>query len=378
MVLSEELKSAFNYIDENNLTEFLQELGKKIGPMNIINNIQTLQDKELQEPILNPRNFKLTAFPIEYQDIYFAYKNQVANFWIPEEIDLSMDKQDYNTMTEGEKFFLKMILAFFASSDNIVNLNLGERFIKEVQSTDVQLFYHFQMAMEDIHSLTYSLMLENIIDDKDEREFLFNAVQTIPAVKEISEWAFKWIDGAETFAQRLVAFALLEGVFFSGAFAAIFWIKHYKNKGDNAGNSRPFMDGLIKSNKFISRDEGLHTKFAALVYQKLKYTKLSSETISNITKEAVDIACNFMTESLPVELLGMNSDLMCKYIEYIGDRLLSMLGYKKIYNSENPFDFMKNIGLDDKTNFFETRAHEYQNSNALNKSKKVFEINLNF
>ncbi len=316
------------------------------------------------EPLLDPKNQKFTAFPIKYHDIWKMYKDQMSLMWKAEEIDFSKDYDDYMTLNDDEKHFVEMILAFFAASDGIVNFNLGERFAREITITEAQFAYQFQMMMENIHSEVYSLMLDNIVRDPAKKEHLFKAIETVPAVKMMADWAFKWIDSTESFAHRVVAFTIVEGVFFSGAFAAIFWLKKYKNKSSNA-NGRPFMNGLVKSNKFIARDEGLHCSFGALLYKHLQ-NKLSAETINTIMKEAVEISKVFITDAIPVRLIGMNSDMMSDYIEYIADRLLSMLNHKKIYNKQNPFKFMESIGLDGKTNLHESRPDEYSDAYVLN------------
>jgi len=323
------------------------------------------------EPILDPNMKKFTAFPIQYRNIWRKYKEQMASFWKAEEIDFSGDYNDFLTLSDGEKYFVEMILAFFAASDGIVNFNLSERFTKEIQNTEILFTYQFQTMIENVHSEVYSLMLENIVKDVARKEFLFNAIQNVESIKLMADWAFKWIDSSASFAHRVVAFAVVEGVFFSGAFAAIFWLKKYKNKNRNDfAKGKPFMDGLIKSNKFISRDEGQHFSFACEIYSLLNH-KLPASEINEIMKEGVEISKKFMTEAIPVKLIGMSSQSMCDYIEYIGDRSLVMLGYKKIYNKANPFKFMETIGLNDKTNFFETRPHEYQDSHIMNTGNKT-------
>lgn len=326
-------------------------------------------DETLYEPILDPLRKQFTAFPIQYKDIWNLYKEQQACFWKAEEVDFSGDYNDFMTLNMDEQHFIKMILAFFAASDGIVNFNLGERFIREIQNNEILTMYRWQAMMEDIHSHVYSLMLDNLIKDNTERDFLFKAVQNVESVKLMADWAFKWIESSKSFAHRVVAFAVVEGIFFSGAFAAIFWIKKYKNKHRESGRGKPFMDGLIKSNKFISRDEGLHCQAACTVYSLLK-NKLSTEEIYEIMDEGIKIAQKFMTDAIPVKLIGMSNESMNDYIEYIGDRLFVMLGYKKLYNKINPFKFMETIGLNDKTNFFETRPHEYQDAHVMNKGNK--------
>lgn len=337
---------------------------------NDIYNKKKPSEEDKIEPILNDDNFQFTAFPIKYNNIWKKYKEQMACFWKPEEIDFSNDYNDFLTLSNNEQFFIKRILAFFAASDGIVNFNLSERFVREVKNNQILFMLRFQAMMEDIHSHVYSLMLDNIVKDENERNLLFNAIKTVPSVKMMADWAFKWIESDKSFAHRVIAFAIVEGVFFSGAFASIFWIKKYKNKHRNLSKGAPFMDGLIKSNKFISRDEGLHFNSACEIYSLLK-NKLSTEEINSIIIEGVEISKKFMTDALPVKLIGMNSEMMCDYIEYIADRSLVMLGYKKIYNKKNPFKFMETIGLNDKTNFFETRPHEYQDAHIMNTGNKT-------
>lgn len=315
--------------------------------------------KKENESLLLEENKRFTVYPIKYQPIWDMYKKQLSCFWKVEEIDFSKDHDDYETLNAEEKHFLKMILAFFAASDGIVNFNLAERFTKDVQVIEAQIVYAFQMMMENIHGECYSLMLDNIIKDNAEREFLFNAIETIPSVKDMAEWAFKWIESSDSFANRLVAFAIVEGVFFSGAFAAIFWFKKYKNKG------KMFLQGLTKSNEFIARDEGMHCDFACLLYSYLE-KKLPSETVYSIMDEAVEISKRFMDDALPYKLLGMNAESMAEYIKYIGDRLLVSMNYNKKYNTKNPFKFMETIGLPGKTNFFEMRPTEYQDAHVGN------------
>lgn len=320
------------------------------------------QDYVEVEPLLLESNRKFTAFPIIYQDIWDEYKNQVACYWKVEEIDFSNDYNDFVTLDKDEQHFIKMILAFFAASDGIVNFNLSERFVREITNTEVLFTYQFQAMMENVHSIAYSSMLDNIVKDKDEREGLFNAIQTVPSVKKMADWSFDWIESDKSFAHRLVAFAIVEGIFFSGAFAAIFWLKKYKHPQ----NSKPFMNGLVTSNNFISRDEGLHYKFACVLYKHIK-NKLTQSEIVEILEPAVDIAKQFMTDAIPIRLIGMNNSAMNEYIEYISDMMLTMMGYSKIYKKENPFKFMETIGLNCKTNFFDARAHEYQDAHVKNK-----------
>jgi ribonucleoside-diphosphate reductase beta chain len=299
------------------------------------------------EKILEENKNRFVLFPLEHHDIWSYYKKAQQVFWTAEEIDLSQDLTDWEKLNEGEKHFVKHVLAFFAASDGIVNENLAENFVSEVQYTEAKFFYGFQIMMENIHSETYSLLIDTYIKDKDEQNHLFHAVDTVPAVQKKAEWALKWI-GSESFVERLIAFAAVEGIFFSGSFCSIFWLK-----------KRGLMPGLSFSNELISRDEGLHTDFAVHLYNHHIENKLSKERLIEIIDSALTIEKEFITEALPVSLIGMNSDLMKQYLEYVSDRLLIDLGVGKIYNSENPFDFMKNIAMENKTNFFEKRVGEY-------------------
>jgi len=299
-------------------------------------------EKILQE---NPNRFVL--FPIQHEDLWKLYKQAQSCFWTAEEIDLQQDLTDWEKLNEGEKYFVKNVLAFFAASDGIVNENLAENFVKEVQYTEAKFFYGFQIMMENVHSETYSLLIDTYIKDKEEQNVLFNAIETIPAVKKKADWALKWI-GSSSFTERLIAFAAVEGIFFSGSFCSIFWLKR-----------RGLMPGLSFSNELISRDEGLHTNFAVHLYRHHIQDQLSKERVLEILTSALTIEKEFITESLPVDLIGMNSKLMCQYLEYVTDRLLVDLGIGKVYNSENPFDFMQNIALENKTNFFEKRVSDY-------------------
>jgi ribonucleoside-diphosphate reductase beta chain len=273
---------------------------------------------------------------------------------------------DWEKLNEGEKHFVKHVLAFFAASDGIVNENLAENFVSEVQYTEAKFFYGFQIMMENIHSETYSLLIDTYIKDKAEQNHLFNAIDTVPAVQKKAEWALKWI-GSESFVERLIAFAAVEGIFFSGSFCSIFWLK-----------KRGLMPGLSFSNELISRDEGLHTDFAVHLYNNHIENKLSKERLIEIIGSALEIEKEFISESLPVSLIGMNSDLMKQYLEYVSDRLLVDLGVGKIYNSENPFDFMKNIAMENKTNFFEKRVSEYSKSGVGVKEEKSFATDEDF
>ncbi|KYK54565.1 ribonucleotide reductase [Drechmeria coniospora] len=317
--------------------------------------VPTTQPEECDEPLLreNPQRFVL--FPIKYHEIWQMYKKAEASFWTAEEIDLSKDLHDWNNrLNDDERYFVSHILAFFAASDGIVNENLVERFSGEVQIPEARCFYGFQIMMENIHSETYSLLIDSYIKEHAQREYLFNAIDTIPCIRKKADWALRWIQDKEsTFAQRLVAFAAVEGIFFSGAFASIFWLK-----------KRGLMPGLTFSNELISRDEGLHTDFACLLHSHLN-NRASKKVINDIITDAVTIEQEFLTEALPCALLGMNATLMKQYIEFVADRLLVALGNEKVYKSSNPFDFMENISLGGKTNFFEKRVADYQKAGVL-------------
>ena len=311
---------------------------------------------DIEEPILDEKNERLTVFPIQYKDIWDLYKIQEAAFWKAEEIDFSRDYDDFeNKLSSDEKYVIKMILAFFAGSDGLVNLNLRKRFLNDIKIMEAQVAYSFQMMMEGIHGEVYSLMLDNIVKDPVEKDKLFNAIKTIDSVKLITEWGQKWIDSDKSFGYRLIAFAIVEGVFFSSAFATIFWLKKFR------GGGKQFMNGLIKSNDFIARDEGMHANFACLLYSHIK-NKVQQKEVFEMFDEALQISKNFARDTIRCQLLGLNSEEMEKYLEYICDRLLVSLGYVKKYNTENPFDFMETIGLNKKTNFFEARPTEYQSA----------------
>lgn len=308
-----------------------------------------------EEPILKKNNERFVLFPIEHNDIWQFYKKAEASFWTAEEIDLSQDLVDWNEkLSPDEQHFIKHILAFFAASDGIVNENLAENFLAEVQYTEAKFFYGFQIAIENIHSETYSLLIDTYIKDSKEKDYLFNAVDTIPCVKKKADWALRWIDEG-SYAERLIAFAAVEGIFFSGSFCSIFWLK-----------KRGLMPGLSFSNELISRDEGLHCDFACLLYNNHLVNQLSKETVTKIITDAVEIEKEFVTDAIPVKLIGMNADLMQQYIEFVADRLLGELGCKSVYNSSNPFDFMDMISIQGKTNFFEKRVAEYQKAGVLN------------
>lgn len=313
----------------------------------------------ITEKILTEDPQRFVLFPIKHHDIWKMYKTHKAAFWTAEEIDLAQDLTDWReNLTEDEKGFIKNVLAFFAASDGIVNENLAVNFIKEVQYAEARCFYGFQVMMENIHSETYSLLIDTYITDPREKDRLFHAMEIVPAVKLKAEWAMRWISNG-SFVERLVAFAAVEGIFFSGSFCSIFWLK-----------KRGLMPGLSFSNELISRDEGLHTEFACLLYRDHIQEKLSHERILEILTSALEIEKVFITESLPVRLIGMNSDLMKQYLEFVTDRLLISLGYPKHYNTPNPFDFMENIAMEGKTNFFEKRVGEYQKAGVMNGGNK--------
>ena len=316
---------------------------------------------DLDEPLLQPDPSRFVTFPIKYPQVWDMYKKAQASFWTAEEIDLAGDLNDWENLTPDEQHFLKHVLAFFAASDGIVNENLVECFAKEVQITEARSFYGFQIAMENIHSETYSLLLDTYIKDVNEKNRLFDAIETIPSIKAKADWTLKWITNSKRFAERLVAFAVVEGIFFSGSFCAIFWLK-----------SRGKMKGLGFSNELISRDEGLHTDFACLIYSMLTY-KLSEQTIWDIVTEAVTLEKQFICDSFSSDLIGINSTLMSYYIEFVADRLLVALGVNKVYNRPNPFDWMELISLQGKTNFFEKRVGEYQKVGVASNVRKDIE-----
>lgn len=308
---------------------------------------------EADEPLLAENKQRFVLFPIVYTEIWAMYKKHEASFWTAQEIDLSQDEKDWDKLNQHEQHFIKHVLAFFAASDGIVLENLAERFLTEVQLPEARCFYGFQIAMENVHSETYSLLIDTYIRDSQEKQRLFHAMETIPCVKEKAEWALNWISAENSFAERLVAFAAVEGIFFSGSFCAIFWIK-----------KRGLMPGLTFSNELISRDEGLHCDFACLLYKMLK-TKLDKSVVHSIIRDAVKIEIEFVCESIPVALIGMNQKLMSQYIEFVADRLLAALGCPKIYNVTNPFEWMEMISLQGKTNFFEKRVGEYQKAGVM-------------
>ncbi|KAM4027001.1 ribonucleoside-diphosphate reductase subunit M2 B isoform 2-T2 [Anomaloglossus baeobatrachus] len=320
------------------------------------------------EPLLrkNPRRFVI--FPIQYPDIWKMYKKAQASFWTVEEVDLSKDAAHWEKLTSDEKYFISHVLAFFAASDGIVNENLVERFSQEVQIPEARCFYGFQILIENIHSEMYSLLIETYIKDLEKRNFLFNAIETMPCIRKKAKWALDWISNRKaSFGERIVAFAAVEGIFFSGSFAAIFWLK-----------KRGLMPGLTFSNELISRDEGLHCDFAGLMFHYL-VNKPTAQRVTDIIIGAVRIEQEFLTEALPVDLIGINCRLMKTYIEFVADRLLGELGFSKVYNAENPFDFMENISLEGKTNFFEKRVSEYQRFAVMSQTAdNVFTLDADF
>ncbi|OXG04956.1 ribonucleoside-diphosphate reductase beta chain [Flavobacterium araucananum] len=307
------------------------------------------------EPILQENKNRFVIFPIKHHDIWEWYKKMEASFWTAEEIDLHQDLTDWNNkLSDDERYFIKHILAFFAASDGIVNENLAENFVNEVQYAEAKFFYGFQIMMENIHSETYSLLIDTYVKDEAEKAELFNALEVFPAIKKKADWALKWIE-SDSFAERLIAFAAVEGIFFSGAFCSIYWLK-----------KRGLMPGLTFSNELISRDEGVHCDFAVHLHNHHLINKVPKERIKEIITDALDIEREFVTESLPVSLIGMNATLMTQYLEFVADRLLVELGCERVYGSANPFDFMDMISLQGKTNFFEKRVAEYQKSGVMN------------
>ena len=322
--------------------------------------------KVVSEPLLADDPNRFVMFPIKDQEIWSMYKRQVDCFWRAEEIDFSKDMKSWETLNDKEKYFIKMILAFFAASDGIVIENLGMRFMSEVQLSEARAFYGFQIAMENIHSEVYSLLIDSYVKDNSEKEKLFKAIDNFPCIKKKADWAIKWInDKRSSFATRLIAFACVEGIFFSGAFCSIYWLK-----------KRGKMPGLAFSNELISRDEALHTEFAILLYKKLQ-KQLPKKKVVDIIKEAVDIEREFICEALPCRLISMNSKLMSQYIEYCADRLSVQLGYDKIYDVSCPFDFMEQISIEGKTNFFEKRVGEYALANK-EKDNTTFDFDSEF
>ena len=344
------------------VTEEMQADLSEILPAN------TKIQESATEPILQESKDRFVLFPIQHDDIWEMYKKQEASIWTAEEIDLSGDIVDWESkLNDNERHFIKHVLAFFAASDGIVNENLAENFLSEVQYTEAKFFYGFQVMMENIHSETYSLLIDTLIKDKSERDYLFNALETIDCVKKKADWALRWIDNG-SYAERLVAFAAVEGIFFSGSFCSIFWLK-----------KRGLMPGLSFSNELISRDEGLHCDFACLLYTKHLKNQLDKDVVKGIILDAVEIEKEFVTDALPVKLIGMNADLMCQYIEFVADRLLLELGCSKVFEATNPFNFMELISLQGKTNFFEKRVGDYQKAGVTSsKEDNVFKIDEDF
>ena len=321
----------------------------KLAALDTIDNLSLAED--FIEPILRENPNRFTLFPIMKPKLFQQYKNHVSVFWTPEEIDLAKDMKDWIKLNKNEQHFIKHVLAFFAGSDGIIQENIAARFMNDIQLSEARQFYSVQLMMEAIHSETYSLLIDTYIDDKVEKDHLFRAIQTIPCVKQKAEWAQKWMmSQEENFATRLIAFAIVEGIFFSGSFCAIYWLKE-----------RGLMPGLTTSNEFIARDEGLHTDFACSLYEEIVH-KVPKTKVHKIIREAVKIEKQFITESLPCHLVGMNDKLMSQYIEFVADRLSSQLGYGKIYSAANPFDFMERISLEGKDNFFEKRVTTYAKS----------------
>ena len=327
------------------------------------------RNTESNEPLLKDNKDRFVLFPIQHHDIWSFYKKHEASFWTAEEIDLSADMVDWNTkLNDDERYFIKHVLAFFAASDGIVNENLAVNFLNEAQYPEARCFYGFQVMIENIHSETYSLLIDTYIKDPVEKDKLFHAIDTVDCVKKKADWALRWIDKGD-FAERLVAFAAVEGIFFSGSFCSIFWLK-----------KRGLMPGLSFSNELISRDEGLHCDFACLLYTKHMITRLPKKTVEKIIMDAVAIEKEFVTDALPVNLIGMNAKLMQQYIEFVADRLLMELGNEKVFNATNPFDFMEMISLQGKTNFFEKRVAEYQKAGVMNqrKDENAFTLDADF
>ncbi len=319
------------------------------------------------EPMLKENPGRFVLFPIEHDEIWKMYKKAEASFWTTEEIDLAPDLIDWAKLTDNERHFIKYVLAFFAASDGIVNENLVLNFMREVQYPEARSFYGFQVAIENIHAETYSLLIDTYITDDKEKNFLFNAIENLDCVKKKADWALRWIDEAPTFAHRLIAFAAVEGIFFSGSFCSIFWLK-----------KRGLMPGLSFSNELISRDEGLHCDFACLLYSMLE-NQLPKQEVTDIITEAVMFEKEFVTDALPVSLIGMNAEMMCEYIECVADRLLNSLGCDKVYGTGNPFPWMEMISLQGKTNFFEKRVGDYAKAGVMSERKdQVFSLDEDF
>jgi ribonucleotide reductase beta subunit family protein with ferritin-like domain len=321
---------------------------------------------QTDEPMLNDPPGRLAIFPIVHHDVWDMYQKSLASFWTVSEVDLSKDYDDWKRLSDSERTFLKNILAFFSSSDTIVNINLSKMFINDINILEGKFFYAFQMAIENIHSEMYSLLIDKYIKNETEKNTLFNAIENIPCIRKKADWCFRYIDESMTFAQRLIAFAIVEGVFFSGAFASIFW---QKEQGK--------LPGLAFSNELISRDEALHVEFAVLMYSKVQ-NRVPEETVRSMFIDAVAIEQEFILHSIPCSMLGMNATLMGEYIEYVADRLLVQLGYNKVWNSRNPFPFMDRISIQNKTNFFESRVSEYSKANVGQKNIHEFALDADF
>jgi len=332
--------------------------------------LQLQKRQKMPEPLLEENKSRFVLFPLRYKAVWEMYKKAEASFWVAEEVDLSGDLVHWARLTEDERHFIKHVLAFFAASDGIVVENLAVRFMKEVQIPEARCFYGFQIAIENIHSEMYSLLIDTYVKDGDEKNHLFNAIETVPTVKKKAEWALRWIDSQDgSFAERLIGFAAVEGIFFSGSFCSIFWLK-----------KRGLMPGLCFSNELISRDEGLHCEFACLLYRMLN-NRPSPSVPTQIIREAVEIEKEFVSESLPVALIGMNATLMCQYIEFVADRLLVSLGCEKYWNATNPFDWMESISLTAKANFFERKVSDYAKAGVVverEKSQKIFSLDEEF
>jgi ribonucleoside-diphosphate reductase subunit M2 len=327
---------------------------------------------EKSDPLLSENPQRWVMFPIQHADIWEMYKKHEASFWTAEEIDLSQDNKDWDALTPQERHFVKHVLAFFAASDGIVLENLAAQFSTDVQVPEARAFYGFQMAMENIHSETYSLLIEQYIKDPEEKNMVFNAISTMPPIREKAEWAVQWMNHENSFAERIIAFAAVEGILFSGSFCAIYWLK-----------KRGLMPGLTFSNELISRDEGLHAEFACLLYSKLQ-NRLPEDVVHGIVRGAVEVERRFICEALSCDLIGMNNELMTRYIEFVADRLLTALGHSKLFNATNPFDWMELISLQGKTNFFEKRVGDYQkagvmsSTNAGSEESKGFALDVDF
>lgn len=333
-----------------------------------LRNQETLLNMHTElEPLLQENPGRFVLFPIQHSDIWAFYKKSEANFWTAEEIDLSADMVDWNKLSSDEQHFIKHVLAFFAASDGIVNENLALNFVNEVQYTEAKFFYGFQIMMENIHSETYSLLIDTYIKDNQEKDYLLNAIEHVDCVKKKADWALRWI-GNGSFAERLIAFAAVEGIFFSGSFCSIFWLK-----------KRGLMPGLTFSNELISRDEGMHCDFACLLYTDHLKQKLDPALVVSIIRDAVEIEKEFVSDALPVKLIGMNAEMMCQYIEFVADRLLGSLNIPKVYHVENPFPWMDLISIEGKTNFFEKRVGDYQKAGVMTqRDKQVFTLEEDF